>query len=98
MGLHDQKIDGVPQFVSYFVPVIEIMRDMGGQGRSPGKPWRLGALKTRVEGRSSPTMVTGKFRTEKVKPSPDLDENDANRMTLLPKCQTIEFFGHSGEI
>ena len=33
MGLHDQKIDGVPQFVSYFVPVIEIMRDMGGQAR-----------------------------------------------------------------
>jgi hypothetical protein len=33
MGLDDQKIDGVPQFVSYFVPIIEIMRDLGGQGR-----------------------------------------------------------------
>ena len=33
MGLHDQKIDGVPQFVSYFVPVIQIMRDLGGQAR-----------------------------------------------------------------
>jgi 5-methylcytosine-specific restriction protein B len=33
MGLHDQKIGGVPQFVSYFKPVIEIMRDLGGQAR-----------------------------------------------------------------
>ena len=33
MSLHDQKIDGVPQFVSYFAPVIEIMRDLGGQAR-----------------------------------------------------------------
>ena len=33
MGLHEQKIDGVPQFVSYFAPVIEIMRDLGGQAR-----------------------------------------------------------------
>jgi len=33
VGLHDQKIDGVPQFVSYFVPVTEIMRDLGGQAR-----------------------------------------------------------------
>lgn len=33
MGIHDQKIEGVPQFVSYFVPVIEIMRDLGGQAR-----------------------------------------------------------------
>jgi 5-methylcytosine-specific restriction protein B len=33
MGLHEQKIDGVPQFVSYFAPVIEIMRDFGGQAR-----------------------------------------------------------------
>ena len=32
MGLDDQKIDGVPQFVSYFGPIIEIMRDLGGQG------------------------------------------------------------------
>ena len=24
MSLHDQKIDGVPQFVSYFVPVITL--------------------------------------------------------------------------
>ena len=33
MGLHEQKIDGVPQFVSYFAPVIEIMRDLGGKER-----------------------------------------------------------------
>ena len=33
MGLHEQKIEGVPQFVSYFVPLIEIMRDFGGQAR-----------------------------------------------------------------
>lgn len=33
MGLHDDKIDGVPQFVSYFAPVIEIMRDLGGEVR-----------------------------------------------------------------
>jgi len=33
MGLHEQKIGGVPQFVSYFAPVIEIMRDLGGQAR-----------------------------------------------------------------
>lgn len=31
MGLHDQKIAGVPQFVSYFSPMIEIMRDLGGK-------------------------------------------------------------------
>ena len=33
MGLHDQKIGGVPQFVSYFGPVLQIMRDLGGQAR-----------------------------------------------------------------
>lgn len=33
MELHEQKIDGVPQFVSYFAPVIQIMRDLGGQAR-----------------------------------------------------------------
>lgn len=33
LGLHEQKIDGVPQFVSYFTPVIQIMRDLGGQAR-----------------------------------------------------------------
>lgn len=33
MGPHEQKIDGVPQFVSYFAPVVEIMRDLGGQAR-----------------------------------------------------------------
>jgi 5-methylcytosine-specific restriction protein B len=33
MGLHDKKIDGVPQFVSYFAPVIEVMRDLGDQAR-----------------------------------------------------------------
>ena len=31
MGLHDEKITGVPQFVSYFSPIIEIMRDLGGK-------------------------------------------------------------------
>ncbi|AZU03189.1 ATPase [Glycocaulis alkaliphilus] len=33
VGLHKLKIEGVPQFVSYFAPVIEIMRDLGGQAR-----------------------------------------------------------------
>jgi 5-methylcytosine-specific restriction protein B len=33
MSLHDDKIEGVPQFVSYFIPVIEIMRDLGGEVR-----------------------------------------------------------------
>lgn len=33
MGLHDQKIDGVPQFVSYFGPILQIMRDLGGQAQ-----------------------------------------------------------------
>lgn len=33
MNLHDHKIDGVPQFVSYFSPVLEIMRDLGGEAR-----------------------------------------------------------------
>ncbi|WP_439544779.1 AAA family ATPase [Sandarakinorhabdus sp.] len=33
MDLHDQKIDGVPQFASYFSPIIEIMRDLGGTAR-----------------------------------------------------------------
>ncbi len=33
MGLHDQKIEGVPQFVSYFAPALQIMRDFGGQAR-----------------------------------------------------------------
>ncbi len=33
MGLHDQKLDGVPQFVSYFSPIIEIMRDLGGKAQ-----------------------------------------------------------------
>jgi len=33
MGLEDQKIEGVPQFVSYFVPVIELMRDLGGKAQ-----------------------------------------------------------------
>jgi 5-methylcytosine-specific restriction enzyme B len=33
MGLHDQKIDGVPQFVSYFGPMLQIMRDLGGTAR-----------------------------------------------------------------
>jgi 5-methylcytosine-specific restriction protein B len=33
MGLHEDKIDGVPQFVSYFAPVIDVMRDLGGEAR-----------------------------------------------------------------
>jgi len=33
MGLYDEKIDGVPQFVSYFAPVVEIMRELGGEAR-----------------------------------------------------------------
>lgn len=33
MSLHEKKIEGVPQFVTYFKPVIEIMRDLGGQAR-----------------------------------------------------------------
>lgn len=31
MGLHDQKIDGVPQFVSYFEPVVKILKDFEGR-------------------------------------------------------------------
>ena len=31
MGLHEEKIEGVPQFVSYFAPIIQIMRDLEGQ-------------------------------------------------------------------
>ena len=33
MGIHEEKIDGVPQFVSYFGPLLEILRDLGGQAR-----------------------------------------------------------------
>lgn len=33
MGLHEQKIGGVPQFVSYFVPVLDIIRDLGGRAQ-----------------------------------------------------------------
>ncbi len=33
MSLFRQKIDGVPQFVTYFAPVLEVMRDLGGQAR-----------------------------------------------------------------
>lgn len=33
MSLFDQKIDGVPQFVSYFMPVLEVLRDVGGQAK-----------------------------------------------------------------
>jgi restriction endonuclease Mrr len=33
VGIHEEKIDGVPQFVSYFVPLVEIMRDLGGQAK-----------------------------------------------------------------
>lgn len=33
MGLHEEKISGVPQFVSYFVPVLRIIRDFGGRAQ-----------------------------------------------------------------
>ncbi len=33
MSIFEQKIEGVPQFVSYFAPVLEILRDLGGQAR-----------------------------------------------------------------
>lgn len=33
MSLFRQKIDGVPQFVTYFAPVLEVMRDLGGLAR-----------------------------------------------------------------
>lgn len=33
MSLFEQKIEGVPQFVSYFAPVLEVLRDLGGQAR-----------------------------------------------------------------
>jgi len=33
VSLFDQKIDGVPQFVSYFMPVLEVLRDVGGQAK-----------------------------------------------------------------
>lgn len=33
MSLFDQKIEGVPQFVSYFAPILEVLRDLEGQAR-----------------------------------------------------------------
>jgi 5-methylcytosine-specific restriction enzyme B len=33
LSIYEEKIDGVPQFVSYFAPVLEIVRDLGGQAR-----------------------------------------------------------------
>lgn len=33
MGIHAEKIEGVPQFVSYFGPLLKILRDLGGQAR-----------------------------------------------------------------
>lgn len=33
VGIHEDKIEGVPQFVSYFGPLLEILRDLGGQAR-----------------------------------------------------------------
>ncbi|GGH41601.1 5-methylcytosine-specific restriction enzyme B [Cribrihabitans marinus] len=33
MSLFEQKIEGVPQFVSYFSPVLEVVLDLGGQAR-----------------------------------------------------------------
>lgn len=31
MGVYDEKIEGVPQFVSYFGPMLEILRDLNGE-------------------------------------------------------------------
>jgi len=31
MGVHVEKIEGAPQFVSYFGPVLDILRDLGGE-------------------------------------------------------------------
>lgn len=33
MSLFEQKIDGVPQFVTYFAPVLEVLRDLAGQAQ-----------------------------------------------------------------
>lgn len=33
MGIYEDKIEGVPQFVRYFAPVLKIVRDLGGQAR-----------------------------------------------------------------
>lgn len=33
MNLFEQKIEGVPQFVSYFEPVLAVLRDLGGQAK-----------------------------------------------------------------
>jgi 5-methylcytosine-specific restriction protein B len=33
MSISDQKIEGVPQFVSYFAPVLEAVGDLGGQAQ-----------------------------------------------------------------
>lgn len=33
VSLFEQKIEGVPQFVSYFSPVLEVVSDLGGQAR-----------------------------------------------------------------
>lgn len=33
MSLFEQKIEGVPQFVSYFGPVLKVLRDLGGQAK-----------------------------------------------------------------
>ena len=33
LSIHEKKIEGVPQFVSYFQPVLEILRDLGGQAK-----------------------------------------------------------------
>lgn len=33
MSIFEQKIEGVPQFVSYFAPVLEVVRDLGGQAK-----------------------------------------------------------------
>lgn len=33
MKLFEQKIEGVPQFVSYFGPVLDVLRDLGGEAK-----------------------------------------------------------------
>ena len=31
MGIYDEKIAGAPQFVSYFGPMLDVLRDLGGE-------------------------------------------------------------------
>jgi hypothetical protein len=71
MAVHDQKLDGVPQFVSYFVPMTEIMRDLGGQARSKPSRGVLGLLKQRWKADLCPEWSVEIFRKASVNFSPD---------------------------